>query len=98
MDIRNKRKRSLLKKLKFPAEPEDDCELAVAFRSYLSKKLAEAERVKQREARLKARREAKEKQLQREMEKKKREAMLQARKAKADKAKRGKGLTGGKNK
>lgn len=77
-----------------PPEKEDDCELAIAFRAYLSKKLGDIEKTKEREAKLKAIKEARLKKLQREQEKKRREEVLQKKRARAlaEKERKEKGL------
>lgn len=92
MDARKKVQRKeekIFKAKKKGAESEDECELAVAFKAYLTKKLEHIERAKQRELRAKARREARQKKLHHEAEKKKRAEILEAKRAKAKAAKLG---------
>lgn len=94
VELRNKHRRSIMRAKRAPPEKEDDCELAIAFRAYLSKKLGDIEKAKEREAKLKARKEARLKKIQREEEKKKREEILQKKRAKAlaEKERKAKGL------
>ncbi|ODM94530.1 hypothetical protein Ocin01_12154 [Orchesella cincta] len=90
VDARNKEeRRTIFKAKKHKAHmEEDDCELAIAFRAYLSKKLGAIERAKENEIKAKAKQEAKQKKLQIEMAKKRRRELLAAKRAAAGKAKK----------
>ncbi|CAL8089397.1 unnamed protein product [Orchesella dallaii] len=89
VDARNKQvRRMTFKAKKHRAHlEEDDCELAIAFRAYLSKKLGAIEKAKENEIKAKAKQEAKQKKLKIEMEKQRRRELLAAKRAAAGKSK-----------